>query len=376
MTSLPKDLVKLGTYTTQKLELYQQKLTMAQKYLEKIKALVLEKKKKLDTKERNYQKAIQRDIDDAVKDAEIERINATTIYENALELLTKAKNQVDDATHNVALAKGQIELHKAMIDEFTRTGTVSETTQGLALYDSMDADKELEEEERRGMMEAKLKRKAQLWRHLEEARAAWIARAKARVGEQVGERRCAPNGKMLTKSEFWTGDGNYKGWNDAYVSPGEAGPPEQNPAILALPRPPGEAGPPSSRQHRYNLPRPLGEAGPPEQNPAILALPRPPGLSGPIPQGQRPRDIPSRSAIVAQSKSERTQQMLFQRGLRKKDRNRDADGLRRNMMHLAKTKKAMKLEHVTKFYNKLLKHQSKQRRRKNIRKTKRVGSLF
>jgi len=45
MTSLPKDLVKLGTYTTQKLELYQQKLTMAQKYLEKIKALVLEKKK-------------------------------------------------------------------------------------------------------------------------------------------------------------------------------------------------------------------------------------------------------------------------------------------------------------------------------------------
>ena len=373
MTSLPKDLVKLGIYTTQKLELYQQKLTMAQKYLEKKKALVLEKKKNLDTKERNYQKAIQRDIDDAVKDAEIERINATTIYENAFELLTKAKNQVDDATHNVALAKGQIELHKAMIDEFTRTGTVSETTQGLALYDSMDADKELEEEERRGMMEAKLKRKAQLWLHLEEARAAWIARAKARVGEQVGERRCAPNGKMLTKSEFWTGDGNYKGWCDAYVSPGEAGPssytgpPSSRQHRYNLHRPPGEAGPPSSRQHRYNLPRPPVEAGPPEQNPAILA--RPPG---PIPQGQRPRAIPYRSAIVAQSKSKRTQKMLFQRGLR----NRDADGLRRNMMHLAKTKKAMKLEHVTKFYNKLLKHQSKQRRRKNIRKTKRVGSLF
>jgi hypothetical protein len=120
----------------------------------------------------------------------------------------------------------------------------------------------------------------------------------------------------------------------------------------------------------------------PEQKAAISARRLPSDLLGPIPLRQGHTDRPPRSdeeealaaRVVAQSKMSRTEKLLAKRGSRMKDRN--AAGLRRNMMHLAKTKKTMKLKHLTKFYNNLLKHQSKQRRRKNIRKTKRVGSLF
>ena len=285
------------------------------------------------------------------------------------------KVELDDAEMFVSLAKEEIKLHKAMVNDYITKGKVMETGPSVYLYDNMNAHKELEEEERRGITAAKLKRNAQLWLHLEEARAAWIARAKAKVGEQVGERRRAPNGKMLTKSEFLAGDGNYRGWYDAYIPPGEPGP-----SSYTGPDSPGEpgsssyTGPSSSRQSRRNA------IMTPEQKAAISARQPPPDLLEPRPGArQRHTDRPPRSAEevasaardVAESKMSRTEKMLAKRGSTRK-----AEGLRRNMMHLAKTKKTMKLEHLTKFYNNLLKHQSKQRRRKNIRKTKRVGSLF
>jgi hypothetical protein len=363
MTSLPKDLVDLGNYTTQKLEHYVRTLRMFQKQLEKKEALAIEKQKIFETKIRNYQIALQGIDDAAVKDAVNEGRLAETRYENARKALEQMKVELDDAEMYVSMAKEQIELHKAMVNDYITNGKVMETGQSVYLYDNMNAYKELEEEERRGMTAAKLKRNAQLWLHLEEARAAWIARAKARVGEQVGERRRAPNGKMLTKSEFLAGDGNYKGWYDAYIPPGEPGPSSYT-------------GPASSRQPRHNA------IMRPEQKAAISARRLPPDLLGPMPPRQGHTARPPRSAeeealaarVVAQSKMSRTEKLLSKRGSRTKDRN--ADGLRRNMMHLAKTKKTMKLKHLTKFYNNLLKHQSKQRRRKNIRKTKRVGSLF
>jgi hypothetical protein len=350
---------------------------MLQKQLEKKEALAIEKQKIFEKKISNYQIALQGINDDAVRDAVNEGRLAETSYENARKALEQMKVELDDAEMFVSMAKEEIELHKAMVNDYITRGKVMETGPSVYLYDNMNAHKELEEEERRGMTAAKLKRNAQLWLHLEEARAAWIARAKARVGEQVGERRRAPNGKMLTKSEFLAGDGNYRGWYDAYIPPGESDSSSYTgPDSPGEPGPSSYTGPSSSRQSRRNA------IMTPEQKAAISARRLPSDLLGPIPlrQGQTAR--PPRSdeeealaaRVVAQSKMRRTEKLLAKRGSRMKDRN--ADGLRRNMMHLAKTKKTMKLKHLTKFYNNLLKHQSKQRRRKNIRKTKRVGSLF